>query len=64
MEIGNFEIENSAYEKLLGVHFGIRLTIGYHISGLYEKASTKISAVARVSRYMNLSKRNLNEYFV
>ena len=39
MEISEFERENSACEKLLGVHFDNRLTFDYHISGLCKKAS-------------------------
>ena len=50
MEIGNFEIENSTCEKLLGVHFDNRLTFDYHISGLCKKAGKKINALARVSQ--------------
>ena len=50
MEIGDFEIENSTCEKLLGVRFDNRLTFDYHISGLRKKASKKINALARVSQ--------------
>ena len=62
VKIGDFEIENSTCEKLLGVHFGNRLTFDYHISGLFKKASKKINALARV---MNLSKRKIlmNAFF-
>ena len=42
MEIGDFEIENSTSEKLLGVHFDNRLTFDYFISGLCKKASKKL----------------------
>ena len=38
IEIGDFEIENNTCEKLLGVHFGNRLTFDY-ILGLCKKAS-------------------------
>ena len=57
MEIGDFEIKNSTCEKLLGIHFDNWLTFDYHISGLCIKASKKISALARVSQYMKLSKK-------
>ena len=60
MEIGDFEIENSTCEKLLGVHFDNRLTFDYHISGLCKKTSKKINELARVSQYINLSKRNIS----
>ena len=42
IEIGDFEIENSECEKILGVYFDNRLTFDYHISGLCKKASKKI----------------------
>ena len=59
MEIGDFRIENSTCEKLLGVHFDNSLTFDYHISGLCKKASKKINALARVSQYTNLSQRKI-----
>ena len=39
MEIGDFEMENSTCEALLGVHFDNRLTFDYHISDVCKKAS-------------------------
>ena len=57
METGDFEIGNSKCGKLLGVRFDNRLTFAYHISGLCKKASKKINAQAKVSQYMNLSKK-------
>ena len=41
MEIGDFKIENSTVEKLLGVHFDNSLTFNYHISELCEKRLVK-----------------------
>ena len=61
MEIADFEIENSTREKLLEVHFdNIRA-----LSELYKKSSKKINTLARVSQYMNLSKRKIlmNAFF-
>ena len=65
IEIGDSEIENSKCEKLLGVHFDNKLTFDYHISGLCKKASKKVKALARVSEYMNFSKRKIlmNAFF-
>ena len=65
IKIGDFEIENSKCEKLLGIRFDNRLTFDYYISGLCKKASKKINALARVSEYMNLSKRKIlmNAFF-
>ena len=45
MEISDFEIENSTWEKHLEVHFNNRLTFEYHLSELCEKASEKIHLV-------------------
>ena len=59
MEIGEFEIEKSTCEKLLGVHFDNWLVFDYYIPGLCKKASKKINVLARVSQYINLSKRNI-----
>ena len=59
MEIGNFEIESSTYQKLLGVHFDNILAFDYHISWLCKKASQNINTLARVSQYVNLSKRKI-----
>ena len=50
MEIGDFEIENSTCEKILGVHFDDRLTFDCHISGLCKIASKNVNAVARVNQ--------------
>ena len=53
MEVGDFDIENSTCEKLLGVHFDNSVTFDYHMSELCKKASKKTNALARVSQYMN-----------
>ena len=45
MEISDFEIESSTWEKHLEVHFNNRLTFEYHLSELCEKASDKIHLV-------------------
>ena len=66
MEIGDFKIENSTCEKLLEVHFYKRSTFDYHLLGLCKKTCKKNNALARVSQYMNLSKRKMlmNECFL
>ena len=63
--MGDFDMEHSICEKLLVVHFDNRLTCDYHISKLCKKACTKINALAKVSQYMNLSKRKIlmNAFF-
>ena len=42
MEIVDFEIEHSTYEKLPGNHFDNRLTFDYHISELCKKKLVRI----------------------
>ena len=42
MEIAAIEIENSAREKLLGVHFNNKLTFDYQVSELHKKLVKKL----------------------
>ena len=57
--IVDFKIENGTCGTLLGVQFDNRLIFDYHISELCKNANKKINAPARVSQYMNLSKRKI-----
>ena len=59
MELSDFEIEHSAYEKHLGVHFDKRLTFDYYISELCKKTSKNVNALATVNQNMDLSKRKI-----
>ena len=63
--IGNFDINNSKSEKLLGVKFDHKPSFDDHISELCKKASRKIHALSRVASYMNISKRRIlmNAFF-
>ena len=65
IKIGNVDITNSACEKLLGVKFDYKLTFDDHISDLCKRASRKIHALARVTPYMNTSKKRIlmNAFF-
>ena len=49
----------SKCEKLLGVKIVVNLNFNDHTSDLRKKASTKISALARATPFMGLSKRKL-----
>ena len=62
---GNFEIENTKKEKLLGMQFDNKLSFDYHLSEICKKASRKLYALGRVTPYMNLSKRKIlmNAFF-
>ena len=63
--IGNYTIDNSECEKLLGVKIDVNLNFSDHISDLCKKARKKLSALARVTPFMVLEKRKLimNVYF-
>ena len=57
IKVGDYTIDNSECEKLLGVKIDVNLNFNDHISDLCKKASRKISALARVTPFMGLSKR-------
>ena len=65
IKIGDYTIDNSECEKLLGVEIDVNLNFNDHISDFCKKASRKISALARVTPFMGLSKRKLlmNAFF-
>ena len=46
----------SNYEKLLGVIIDNNLNFNEHVTRLCKKASQKLHALARVSRFMNMEK--------
>ena len=48
IKIRDYTIDNSEYEKLLGVKIDVNLIFNDHIPELCKKASRKISALARV----------------
>ena len=55
----NFDIKNSDCEKLLGVKFDHKLTFNSQISDLLKKASKKVHALAKVTPYVNISKKRI-----
>ena len=59
IRVENFDIKNSDCEKPLGVKIDQKLTFNSHISDLCKKASKKVHALARVTPYMNISKRRI-----
>ena len=64
VEVGDYTIDNSGCEKLLGAKIDVNLNFNDHISDLCKKASRKISALAKVTPFMGLSKRKFyNECF-
>ena len=52
-------INNSTFEKLLGVTFGCKLNFNVHLDNVLAKASQKVHVLARIAPYMNISKRKL-----
>ena len=66
IKIGDYTIDNSECRKLLGVKIDVNINFNDNISDLCKKASRKISAIARVTPFMGLSKRKLlmNAFFI
>ena len=65
IEIGDYTKGNGECEKLLGVTVDVKLNFNDDITDLWKKASRKISALARVTPFMGLSKKKLlkNAFF-
>ena len=51
--IGNSMINESDYEKLLGVTFDKKLSFKKHVEDLSKKAKQKLHALARLSNYID-----------
>ena len=65
VNIDSAQIENSEYEKLLGVTIDSKLTFEKHIQQICAKASSKLKALARITPFMNIEKRKIlmNAFF-
>ena len=65
LKLGNTNIESSLYEKLLGVKVDNKLNFNGHDDEIIKKATGKVSALSRIFRFMNLTKRRLlmNSFF-
>ena len=55
--IGDTEIKNSEYEKLLGIKVDSKLNFNEHLNNIITKASGRVNALSRVMPYMSLSKK-------
>ena len=53
VSIGNSRINESDYEKLLGVTFDKKLSFKKHVEDLSKKANQKLHALARLSNYFD-----------
>ena len=56
VNIGTSQIENSKYEKLLGVNVDSKLSFEKHLNIICGKARAKINALGRVGPFMNIEK--------
>ena len=65
VNIGTSQIENSTYEKLLGVNIDSKLSFEKHLNIICGKARGKINALGRVAPFMNIEKRRtiMNAFF-
>ena len=65
METGDFEIENSTWEKLSGIHFDSRLTFDHHISELCKKVGKRLMHKQESVNKLNSLRRQIfmNTFF-
>ena len=65
VNIATSQIENSKYEKLLGVNIDSKLSFEEHLNIICFKARAKINALGRVAPFMNIEKRRtiINAFF-
>ena len=59
MKIGEYEIENSDCEKLLGVRLDWKLNLDDHVCDICKKARGKLNALVRIVPFIGLSKRRV-----
>ena len=56
IRIGDMEIQNSEYEKLLVIKVDTKLNFNKHLNNIISTASRKVNALSRVMPYMSLFK--------
>ena len=59
INLGEAEIKNIEYEKLLGIKVDTKLNFNKHLNDKISKASRKANALSRVMPYMSLSKMKI-----
>ena len=57
--VDEYVIQNSKCEKLLGIKIDYELSFDDHVTDLCKKASRKLHALSRISKFMNYKKRRL-----
>ena len=65
VNLGETEIKNSEYEKLLGIKFDTKLNFNKHLNDITSKARLKVNALSRVVPYLSLSEKKIlmNSFF-
>ena len=65
VNIGTAQIENTQNEKLLGIIIDSKLSFDKHIQQICSRASAKLKALARITPFMNITKRKIlmNAFF-
>ena len=65
INLGETEIKNSEYEKLLGIKVDTKLNFNEHLNAIITKASREVNALSRVEPYLSLSKKKIlmNSFF-
>ena len=59
INLGDMEIKNSEYEKLLGSKVDTKLNFNEHLNDMISKTSRKVNAWSRAVPYMSLSKKKI-----
>ena len=57
--VGDSQIKEEPWVKLLGIHIDNKLSFDYHISKLVRKANSKITVIKRSFRYLSQFKKKL-----
>ena len=65
INLGETEIKNSEYERVLGIKVDTKLNFNEHLNNIISNASRKVNALSRVVPYMSQSKKKIlmNSFF-
>ena len=65
INLGETEIKNSEYEKLLGIKVDTKLNFNEHLNDIINKASFKVNALSRIVPCRSLCKKKIlmNSFF-